>query len=476
MTEEHDTSPSIERARHAARVESVREQMRFPHARKQKVKIYHGTTNSTRAQSFQKSACVDVSALDQIIEINEKEHYAIAEPNVPMDMLVEVTLRRGLLPPVVPEFPGITVGGAVQGGAEESSSFRQGLFHDTCLEYEIVLGDGSVVAASPVDNRNLFFGTACSYGSLGIITLVKLRLIPAKNFVRLSYHTVHSFGEAVDAIREKTKGEAQFIDGIMFSRQFGVVMIGVLSDAADLPHATFHRAVDEWFYLHAKKIAAHSSCKEELIPIRDYLFRYDRGAFWMGRYGFSILKLPFTRLTRFLMNGICSTRTLYRLFHETHLSQNYFVQDFNLPSRNATAFLEYVDAETGIYPLWLCPLRPGTNDKLSANCIDTDLVFNIGVWGEAKKRFSDFIALNKAFEQKAFQMGGRKMLYAHAYYSREEFWNIYDSTWYNSLRRAYCAEEAFPDVYEKTKVAERYTPSILAGIWNALRFPKLRFS
>ncbi|MDE1919697.1 MAG: FAD-binding protein, partial [Patescibacteria group bacterium] len=102
---------------HTARVRSVQESMRSFHARKQKVKIYHGTTNSTRAQHFEKDAYVDVSVLNKIIEIHEEERYALVEPNVPMDALVEETLRYGLLPPVVPEFPGITVGGAVQGGA-----------------------------------------------------------------------------------------------------------------------------------------------------------------------------------------------------------------------------------------------------------------------------------------------------------------------------------------------------------------------
>lgn len=460
---------------HRARVRSVQEQMRSFYAREQKVKIYHGTTNSTRTQTFEKDAYVDVSALDQVIKMNVEEQYVLAEPNVPMDRLIEETLRHGLVPPVVPEFPGITVGGAVQGGAEESSSFKYGLFHDTCLEYEIVLGDGSVVTASPEQRKDLFFGTACSYGSLGVITLVKLRLIPAKEFVHLTYYAVRSFSEAVDLIRKKTTEGAQFVDGIMFSKSSGVVMTGNFSNAQKLPITTFRNAADEWFYLHAKASVQKDSSREELIPVREYVFRYDCGAFWMGRFGFFILHMPFNRFTRFLMSGFCSTRMLYRLFHETHLAQKYIVQDCNLPSQNAVTFLEYVDLQTAIYPLWICPLKPGKEDRLSANCIETDLVFNIGVWGEAGKDVDDFIALNKDLERKMSELGGRKMLYAHSYYTREEFWNTYDAAWYNSLRRASVADRVFPDIYEKTKVSERYQPSILVGIWNALRFPKLRF-
>lgn len=49
----------------------------------------------------------------------------LAEPNVPMDSLLEACLQHGLLPPVVMEFPGITVGGGFAGTAGESSSFSE---------------------------------------------------------------------------------------------------------------------------------------------------------------------------------------------------------------------------------------------------------------------------------------------------------------------------------------------------------------
>ena len=118
---------------HSIDLKNVQEQMKSFFDRKQKVKIYHGSTNSTRAQKFEKDKFVDVSRLDRVIEINTAENYALVEPNVPMDKLVEKTLQHRLVPPVVMEFPGITVGVGIQGGAGESSSFKHGLFHDTEL-------------------------------------------------------------------------------------------------------------------------------------------------------------------------------------------------------------------------------------------------------------------------------------------------------------------------------------------------------
>ena len=460
----------IER-QHAEEVEKIRAQVRSFYAAKQKVKIYHGGTNSTRVLEFDPTKVVDVSNLTRVLKVNVKQKYVWVEPNVPMDKLVEETLKFGLIPPVVMEFPGITVGGGIQGGAGESSSFRHGLFHNICFEYEMICGDGQKVIASPEQNKDLYYGTVCSYGSLGVITAVKLRLIPAHRYVRLHYQRVNGFEEMLATIKSQTKTTANFIDGIMFSRDCGVIMSGNFTDDGDLPIATFHRARDEWFYLHTKKLVRRKNTHEELVPLKDYLFRYDRGAFWTGRFAFTLLKVPYTRLTRFLLDFLIKTRTLYRFLHASHLSQRYLVQDVALPIRTTREFLEFVDDKLGIYPLWLCPLKPATKEKLSANCVETDFVVSVGVYGEINQDFTSFVRLNKALEHKTAKLGGRKWLYAHSYYSKEEFWRIYDKKYYDKLRIKYGANVVFPDLYEKIIVKKQYQPSILAGFWGLVKSP-----
>jgi FAD/FMN-containing dehydrogenase len=463
---------------HAADVAATRKKLKACYDAGRKVAIYHGSTNSTRAQRLGDAEIIDISRLNRVLSINTEEQYALVEPNVPMDKLVEATLARGLLPPVVPEFPGITLGGAVQGGAGESSSFKHGGVHNCCGEYEIVLGNGDIVKASPARNRDLFWGTACSYGSLGIITLVKLRLVPAKRYVRLSYMPTDA-KEAVDGLLRCTADKtADFVDGIIFSERSGVVMKGVLvDDKGDLPVARFSRSFDEWFYLHAAEVTKKGPQWSECIPVRDYLFRYDRGAFWMGRYSFKRLHVPFNRLTRFLFNPFCSTRTLYRLLHAVNISQEYLIQDICFPKETVRQFVKFVEEKLDVYPIWLLPIKPGQYEKFSPAFLRTDMGVDVGVWGEAKTDFENFVRLNRGVEALAKKLGGRKTLYAHSYYSREEFWDIYDEAWYAELRKKYHAEGIFPNVYEKTKVNERYRGSILKGAWSLLKSPfKLPFS
>lgn len=184
--------------KHIADVRKISDRVRSFFESGQKFRIYKGSTNSTRASTFKKHEVVDIGTLNRILEINQQKKYIVTEPNVSMGALVKATLRHSLVPPVVPEFSAITIGGGVQGGAAESSSFKYGLMHNACLEYEMVLGNGDIITVSREKNPDLFWGTACSYGSLGIITKVKMQLIPAKKFVKVAYTAIHSFSEAIE--------------------------------------------------------------------------------------------------------------------------------------------------------------------------------------------------------------------------------------------------------------------------------------
>jgi FAD/FMN-containing dehydrogenase len=121
-------------------------------------RISHGSTNSTRPNV--KKRVVDISELRNVLKVDTASRTALVEPNVPMDRLVESTLPHGLVPPVVMEFPGITVGGGYAGTAGESSSFKYGFFDRTINSVEMVLADGKLVTASEKENSDLFRGAA----------------------------------------------------------------------------------------------------------------------------------------------------------------------------------------------------------------------------------------------------------------------------------------------------------------------------
>ncbi|KAF2276818.1 24-dehydrocholesterol reductase-like protein precursor [Westerdykella ornata] len=427
--------------------------------RKEPFRISHGSTNSTRPNV--KRRVVDISALKNVVQVDPTSKRAFVEPNVPMDHLVEATLAHGLVPPVVMEFPGITVGGGYAGTAGESSSFKYGFFDRTVTSVEMILGDGEVVTASEKENEDLLRGAAGAVGTLGVTTLVELQLIKAQRFVKTTYHPTKSIAAAVEKVREETKNEQNdYVDGILFSKDHGAIITGQMTDEipANVKPQTFSGPWDPWFYLHVEERTQNTTSPfTEYIPLAEYMFRYDRGGFWVGRSAFNYMKFPFNKYTRWFLDDFLHTRMLYRALHASGESSRYVVQDMALPYPNAEKFIEYTDSALHIWPIWLCPLKQSPQPTMhphTKGALADDQMLNIGLWGFGPTSKEEFLAKNRQLEKTLRAMGGMKWLYGHTYYSRDEFWAQFDKPWYDGLREKYRAT-TFPDVYDKVYVDMR---------------------
>lgn len=443
---------------HRDKVKRIQEQIISFYEQKKPYRTFHGSTNSTRTQEYNKDSTIDTSFLNEVIEIDDDKKIAIVEPNVPMYKLVEATLGRGLIPGVLPEFPSITVGGAISGVAGESSSFKYGVFAQICSDIEIITPDGELLKTSQKKNSDLFNMLKGAFGTLGVITKVTINLIPAKKYVNLTYLPVESFDEAIKTLSTETKKDHDYVDGIMFSHKRGTIIVGKLSDECVGEKRRYSRARDEWYYLDAEKNA--STQVTQTIPIKDYLFRYDRGAFWMGERAFKLFDVSFNRLTRFTYNPIMHTRKMYEALQVSGAGQQYLVQDLGLPLENAVEFLNFIDSKMMVYPIWLCPLKPieaGGGVPFQLDNMPTEMCINIGVWSDRIENYNKFLEMNRILEKKLMQLGGRKWFYAHAYYTQEEFWKIYDKDKYDKVRQKYNATH-LPTVFDKVVVTGKKQP------------------
>jgi delta24-sterol reductase len=454
-------------SQHYDRVENIRSQIQAYYERKVPFRVYHGSTNSTRVLTFKRNEMVDISGLNRVLSIDSDTQTAIVEPNVPMDELVNATLRYGLMPPVVTEFPGITVGGAIQGTAAESASFRWGCFSQTVTWMEMILADGSRIEATPKENADLFYGTAGSCGSLGLITAAKVKLIPAKKYVTITNIPVRSFREAVEVSEKYIHSSYDFIECGMFAKDQGSVIIGLLSDTVTGKLRHFRRAHDPWYYLYVEKTAAKHIETTDTLPLKDYLFRYDRGAFWGGKMAFEHFGVPFTALNRFILDPIMRTRKLYQALQESAAGQVYICQDIVLPTKSVVPFMEYIDTEFSMYPVGFCPIKPESRSPLQCNGINAEMVWNVGVYGLRVTPFKKFVTVNKQIEAKTQELGGKKWFYAHSYYSEKEFWHIYDKRWYDALRKKYHAS-SIPDIYTRTRVKEQHNLSDRRAVYRTI--------
>lgn len=502
---------------HEQAVASIAKQVRHYQSLNKPFRISHGSTNSTRPST--KTATISTADLSHVLHIDASTQTALVEPNVPMDALVSATMKHGLIPPVVMEFPGITVGGGYSGTSGESSSFKHGFFNETLNWVELVLGNGDVVRASKTEHADLFYGAAGACGTLGVITLAEIQLVPASTYVETTYHKVSSVEEAVSMLETSIKDESiDYLDGILFSATSGAVIVGRLTDRPSdekdgahkpIPICTYTKATDPWFYRHVQKITSsyitnneltnsppstfigikralgisppttnttspspslqnHPSQppnppQTELIPTKSYLLRYDRGGFWVGRSAFRYFHdlIPFNSLTRWFLDDFMRTRMLYKALHASGYSDRYMVQDCAVPYDRAVEFVEWCEKETGIWPLWLCPLRRPRVGKDAEGTFHPSSrdgagewrdMLNVGLWGvpplEAQKSSGTWVALNRKLEDVLQRLEGRKWLYAHSYYTREEFDSVYGTEWYEGLRKKYHAG-SLPVVWEK---------------------------
>ncbi|KAH6620523.1 hypothetical protein C7974DRAFT_235729 [Boeremia exigua] len=463
-----DIHPS-ERALHDQRVSSLQSRIAHFHSISTPFRIYHGSTNSTRHASFDPSAIIDVSAFNKIICINASTQTALVEPNVPMDALVAATTAEGFLPPVVMEFPGITVGGGFVGTAGESSSFKYGFFDRTVVRAEVVLANGTLMHCSSTENAELFDGLRGSFGTLGVLTLVEVMLVPLRSWVEVTYRPITSSRQAMEVLQQETRKEDNdYVDGVLFSKRSGVVVSGRLvsePSSPRIPVRRFSRPWDEWFWIHARSLTLAGTLTTELIPIEDYLFRYDRGAFWMGMYAYHHFFVPFWYIFRVLLDYFMHTRIMYHALHASGYTDRYIIQDIAFPAANAGAFVDYVDSKFGIYPLWLCPLRKDGRvsmghprefegmvcgqGRADGQAYEGEYI-NIGVWGPYPSSGAEYFSANREMEQKTSELGGLKWLYSRVFYTEDEWWKLYDKEEYETLRAKFGAT-GLPSIWEKVR-------------------------
>jgi FAD/FMN-containing dehydrogenase len=113
------------------------------------VRLAKRTSNLFRPRDRTAAPGLDVSGLDSVLSVDPVARTADVQAMTTYEKLVDATLAHGLMPTVVPQLKTITIGGAVTGLGIESSSFRNGLPHESVRELEVLTGDGQVVVADP---------------------------------------------------------------------------------------------------------------------------------------------------------------------------------------------------------------------------------------------------------------------------------------------------------------------------------------
>ncbi|MEZ4922005.1 MAG: FAD-binding oxidoreductase [Crocinitomicaceae bacterium] len=406
-----------------------------------------------------------------ILEINEEKKTVRVEPQVDMGQISKALKKKGWTLAVLPELDVLTVGGLVNGFGIESSSHKYGLFQYICESFELITPDGELIKCSKTEHPDLYATIPWSYGTLGFLVAVELKIIPAKKYVRLEYYPQNSQEEIVSEFEKASRkpDEIQFIETLVYGKDKGVMMLGNLTDklGSDGKKNAIGRWYKPWFFTHVQKIHHDNKKVIEYIPLRQYYHRHTRALFWMMDQ-----VIPFGNKAwhRFLFGWAMPPQMSLMKYFETETTRDLrekhsVTQDMLVPISSLKASLDHFHDNFNLYPLWLCPMAVYDHEnmigfihplKKDDGSID-EMYVDIGAYGTGTVPDFDGNEALKKCEEFVIEHHGFQAMYAKTFMTKEQYRTMFDHTYYDQLREKIPdVKKAFPEVYDK--LAKRLAP------------------
>lgn len=388
---------------------------------------------------------IDLTDFDQVIEIDPERRLCIAEPGVPFNELVDQTLPLGFVPIVVPELETITIGGAVAGCSIESMSYVYGGFHDTCLEYEIITAQGEVLTCTPDNEHKLIFQMMHgSFGTVGILSRLVFRLIPAKPFVHVRYENHTSIDSYLESIwRHYERRDVDFMDGMIHSPSHLVLSVADFVDSA--PYTNRY----DWLKVYYQSTAER---QQDYLKTKDYFFRYNQGVTNVH---------PKSFLARLLFGKFLGSTEVLRIAEKLRWvflddDRPLITVDTFLPYSRLKEFLDWYAKEFRHFPLWVVPYRRVHDYEWLADSfwkgMDDELMIDIAIYGMKQRGDTNYYRL---MEEKLKELNGVKTLISYNYYQEDEFWEIFHRENFEAVKAITDPNNIFRDLYQKTCRATR---------------------
>jgi FAD/FMN-containing dehydrogenase len=435
------------------------------------IRLTKRTSNLFRTRERSSGPGLDASGLDQVLAVDPVTRTADVQAMTTFERLVDATLAHGLMPLVVPQLKTITIGGAVTGLGIESSSFRNGLPHESVRELEILTGAGQIVVAGPSGKHSeLFHAFPNSYGTLGYALRVVIDLEPVHPFVHLRHVHFSSLDALADAVGHIVAASAfegepvDFLDGTVFAADDAYLTLGCWSDTA--PYTSDYTGRQIYY----QSIRSRDS---DYLTVRDYLWRWDTDWFWCSRaFGAQNRVIRALWPKRWLRSDVYAKLVGWESRHQVvarldHLRgkppRERVVQDVEIPLGRTAEFLGWFLREVPIVPVWLCPLRlrgagvqtdtqpPGEQGPWPLYPLHPDQTYvNVGFWSTVPISPGGRDGqVNRRIEKSVADHDGNKSLYSQSYYPAEEFWALYGGTTYANVKALYDPASRLLDLYAK---------------------------
>jgi FAD/FMN-containing dehydrogenase len=451
---------------HAAAVGSLRESYAAIPA-DQPVRLAKRTSNLFRRRSAAPTVGLDVAGLDGVIDVDPLARTADVQGMCTYEHLVAATLPHGLMPLVVPQLKTITLGGAISGLGIESSSYRNGLPHESVTEMDILTGAGTIVTCAPEGpNADLFAAFPNSFGSLGYAVRLRIELEPVSPYVALHHMRFDDLDRLADAIASVCRDSSwdgaavDFVDGVVFGPTEAYLTLGRwTSDVVDSGLLTTSDYTGQEIYYRSIRERAR-----DVLTVHDYLWRWDTDWFWCsGAFGAQhrlVRRIWPTRWRRSdvyhrlvgLENRFGVYARLQRLRGKPDVER--VIQDVEIPVERTADFLRWFDEHVEMRPVWLCPIAlrhgPAAREWPLYPISAGQLYVNVGFWGTVpiKPGRADG-DVNRLVERAVAEHGGHKSLYSDVFYDEAAFEETYGGKAYHAVKDEYDPGHRLTGFYQK---------------------------
>ena len=413
---------------------------------------------------------IDTGNLTKILSI--KENYIDCESAVTIGKVNRATIPIKKIIPSLPEGDNFTVGGCLAGLALGSNSYINGFFNDNVIDFDIVLGNGDVMKNVSISNNpDLYYGIGGTYGTMGIITRVKTKLIPCKKYVRMDYLNYNSFETFYENFKQRIDSkENDFIEAFANKKNDYTIVVANFVDNVNANNISIIKDKDILKQRHMSIYAKIANKKNNTyLRTLDYLERYSYTAFW-GHYLYTPYKirdyiyagLMYSLMPKKILDSSPGSGkyNISKYFHAAnHIVGDYIrdeyvlATDLGVPLSKLKKAMDLADELTNTYPRWICPINVNHHpDKIFCTkkpelCQD-DIIFDLGIYGIKNTKISSK-KINKAFEKFSFENGVFKGFFSTCYFTYEDFWNQFDKEKYDKIRKKYNADGNFMDIFDK---------------------------
>ena len=266
--------------------------------------IARGNGNAYGDAALNPAATASILGFDRILSFDEGEGLLACEAGALLSAVIARTLPRGWLPPVLPGTQHASIGGMVAADVHGKNHPHAGSFARHVGWLDVMVGDGTVVRCSPVENQELFEATLGGMGLTGIVLRVAFRLMRIESELMLERtircvdieetlaafdaHSDATYAVAwIDCLSQRKRGRSLVTVGEHAPADRTEALRGAprnrrMHVPAGVPSFLLHRAIvsafNDWRFSRASEGPTR-------VPFEAFFFPLDRLRGWNRLYG-----------------------------------------------------------------------------------------------------------------------------------------------------------------------------------------------